>query len=82
MEKETFELKDVRKMLQNNELMKKTFHRGGLRIGSQEVGDHIVKDPNRVLKLLGNNDCYHCKQPGHIKKNCVKYKEMQKKGGP
>ena len=30
--------------------------------------------------ILATNACY-CKKPGHIKKNCMKYKEMLKKKG-
>ena len=55
--KKTLELKDVRQMLQNNELMKKiNFIEGASRLVVKKQrrrgGDHGVKDPRKILKLL------------------------------
>jgi len=83
-ENETVELKDVRQMLLNNEMMKKTDF-------TKEASGLIVKDQKWRLQSRGpkkdikasteNSDCYYCKQPGHVKKTCSKYKEMLKKDG-
>ena len=35
------------------------------------------KDPDASI----SNACYYCKKPWHIKKNCMKCKEMLKKKG-
>ena len=32
-------------------------------------------------KAYSSFSCYFCKKPGHIKKNCMKYKEMLKRKG-
>jgi len=57
------------------------FHRGDLRIGSQEAeGGSHSRGPKKGNKgSTRKNDCYYCKQPGHLKKNCFKYKEILKK---
>jgi len=40
------------------------------------------KGPKKGTKTSSeNNDCYYCKHPEHMKKNCFKDKEMLKKGG-
>jgi len=36
-----------------------------------------IKDPS----VSSSNACYYCRKPGHIKKNCFKYKEILKKKG-
>ena len=61
--REILELEDVSQMLQNNELMKKTFHRGGLRIGSHgQRGRSQSRRPKKGTKTSSENlDCYYCK---------------------
>jgi len=79
--KENIELADVRKMLQNNELMKKTGsteEASGLFVKGQR-GRAKSRGPKKDPKASSNFSCYFCKKPGHIKKNCMKYKEMQKR---
>ena len=69
--KETLELEDIRQMLQNNELMKKTDF-------TEEVSGLVIKgqrgrsqsrgskrDPKVLLAIFA-------KKSGHIKKNCMK----------
>ena len=53
-EKETLELKDAKQMLQNNELMKKTdsTQEASRLIVKEQRGDHRVKDPRKIPKLL------------------------------
>ena len=53
-EKKDLELKDVRQMLQNNELMKKTYYieEASKMIVKGRGGDHRVEDLRRVPKLL------------------------------
>jgi len=52
-ENETLELKDVWQIFQYNELMKKRFDRGGLRIGSQEAeGKSLSRGPKKGTKDL------------------------------
>jgi len=74
--KETLELKDVRQMVQSNELMKKTD-------STEETSGLVVKDQGERSKsrrskrdsdASNSNACYYCRKPGHIKKNCMKYK--------
>jgi len=36
------------------------------------------RGPKRDPKASSSLSCYFCKKPGHIKKNCMKYKKMQK----
>jgi len=84
--KEILELKDVSQMLQNNELMKKTYFTEealGLVVNEQR-GRSQSRRPKKGTKTSSENlDCYYCKQPGHMKMNCFKYKEILKKnGGP
>jgi len=75
--KETLELKDVRQMLQNNELIKKTDSmKEGSRLfvkGQRERSKS--RGPERDLESSNSFSCYFCKKPGYIKKNCMKYKE-------
>ena len=42
------------------------------------------RGPKKGTKASSENfDFYYCRQPGHKKKNCSKYKEiLKKKGGP
>ena len=80
--KETLELKDVKQMLQNNELIKKTD-------STEEASGLVVKGyersksrgPKKDPKAFSSFACYYRKKLGHIKKNCMKYKEMLKKKG-
>jgi len=53
-EKKTLELEDVRQMLQNNELMKKTdsTEEASKLVVKEQGGDHRVKDSRKVPKLL------------------------------
>ena len=63
-EKETLELEDVKQMLQNNELMKKTN-------STKETSGLVVKEQRERSQSRGfkkgtkvsseNNDCYYCK---------------------
>jgi len=81
--KETLELEDVRHMLQNNELMKKTDSTKealGLVVKSQ-IGRSKSRGSKRDPKVSSSFSYYFCKKPGHIKKNYMKYKEMLKKKG-
>jgi len=81
--KETLELEDVRKMLQNNELIKKTDsteEASGLFVKDQR-GRSKSKGPKRDLEASSSFSCYFYKKPGHIKKNCMKYKEILKRKG-
>ena len=39
------------------------------------------RGPKRDLEASSSFTCYFCKKSGHIKKNCMKYKEMLKKRG-
>ena len=68
--KETLELEDVRQMLQNNELIKKTDY-------TEEASGLFVKDqrgrskgrgPKRDLVASNSFSCYFCMKLGHIKK--------------
>jgi len=75
--KETLELKDVKQMLQNNELMKKTDfieEASGLVVQGQR-GRSKSRECKRDPDASSSNACYYCRKPGHIKKNCMKYKE-------
>ena len=79
--KETLELEDVRQMLQNNELMKKTYSTEealALFVKSQR-GRSKSRRPKRDLKTSSSFSCYFCNKPGQIKKNYMKYKENQKR---
>ena len=82
-DKETLVLEDVRQMLQNNELMKKIE-------SAEEALGLVVKgqrrrsksrEPKRNSGASSSFSCYFCNKPGHIKKNCMKYKEMLKRKG-
>ena len=68
--KENLELEEVRQMLQNNELRKKTFYGGGVRIvcQEQEGEDQRVGDPKEIQRLLAVFLTIFTKKPGHIKK--------------
>jgi len=83
-EKETLELKDIRQMLQNNKLMKKTCftdETSGLLVKEQRKRSQS-RGPKKGTKTFSeNNDCDYYKHPGHMKMNCFKYKEMLKKKG-
>ena len=39
------------------------------------------KEPKKNPDASNSNACYYCKKSGHIKKNCMEYKEMLKKKG-
>ena len=65
--------------------MKKTdFTEGSELVVKEQRGRSQNKRPEKGTKASSkNNDCYYCKQPGYMKKNCFKYKKMLKKnGGP
>ena len=71
--KETLKLKDIRQMLQNNELMKKTDSTEetlGLVIKGK-MGRSKSRGPKRDSDASNNNTCYHCRKSGHITKNCI-----------
>ena len=57
------------------------FYKEGLRIGSEKAeGRSHSRGPKKGTKAFSeNNDCYYCKQSGHMKKNCFKYKESKRK---
>jgi len=81
--KETLELENVRQMLQNNKLLKKTDsteEASGL-IAKGQRGRSQSRGPKRDPKASSSFACYFCKKVGHIKKNYMKYKEMVKKKG-
>ena len=70
MIKKTLVLENVRQMLQNNELMKKTNF-------TEEASELFVKgqrgrlksrESKRDLEASSSFSCYFCKKPGHIKK--------------
>jgi len=62
-EKEILELEDVRQVLQNNKLMKKTVYREGLRLVIKERrGRSKSRGPKKgTIAFSKNNDCYYCK---------------------
>ena len=75
-DKKILELENVRQMLQNNELMKKidsTEKASGLFVKGQ--GRSKSRGPKRDPEASSSFSCYFCKKSGHIKKNCMKYKE-------
>ena len=37
------------------------------------------KGPKRNSEAFSSFSCYYCKKSGHIKKNCMKYREMLKR---
>jgi len=79
--KETLELEDIKQMLQNNELIEKTDsteETSGLFVNGQRERSKS-KGSKRDLEDSSSFSCYFCKKSGHIKKNCIKYKEMLKK---
>ena len=81
--KEALELEDVRQILQNNTLMKKTDFTDealGLVVMGQR-GRSKSRGPKRDLEASSSFACYFCIKPEHIKKNYMKYKEMLKKKG-
>ena len=39
------------------------------------------RGPKRDPETSSSFSCYFCKKPGHIKKNCMKFKEMLKRKG-
>ena len=68
--KETLELEDVRQMLQNNKLMKKTDsteEASGLFVKGQRRRSKS-RGPKRDPKTSSSFSCYFCKKPEHIKK--------------
>jgi len=79
--KKTFELKYVRQVLQNNDMMNKTD-------STEKVSGLFVKrqrrrsksrEPKRDSVASSGFSCYFCKKSRHIKENCTKYKEMLKR---
>ena len=75
--KENLELEPVRQILHNNELMKKTDsteEASGLFVNGQR-GRLKSRGLKRDLEAYSSFSCYFCKKLGHIKKNCMKYKE-------
>ena len=82
-EKKTLELKNVRQMLQNNELMNKTDsteEASGLFVKDQR-GRSKSKGPKRDLEASSSFSCYFYKKLGFIKKNYMKYKKILKRKG-
>ena len=79
MKKQLYSLRmkeDVRKMLQNNELMKKTDsteEAPGLFVKGQR-GRSKGRGSKRDPKASSSFSCYFCKKLRHIKKNCMEYK--------
>jgi len=68
---ETLELENVRQMLQNNKLMKKTDSTediSRLFIKGQS-GRSKGRGPKRDPETSNSFSCYFCKKPGHIKIN-------------
>jgi len=70
-------------MLQNNELMKKIDF-------TEETSELVVKvqrersksrGPKRAPETFSSFSCYFCNKSEHIKKNCMKCKEMLKRKG-
>jgi len=81
--KETLELENVRQMFQNNELMKKTdsTEEASRLFVKCQRGRSKSRGPKRDPEISSSFSCYFCRKPGHIKKNCMKYKEMLKRKG-
>ena len=72
--KNTLELENVKQILQNNELIKKTDYTkeaSGLFVKGQR-GRSKSRGPKRDSEASSSFSCYFCKKPGHIKKNCMK----------
>jgi len=70
-------------MLQNNKLMKNTDsmeETSGLLVMGQG-GRSRSRGPKRDPEATSSFSCYFYKKSGHIKKNCMKYKEMLKRKG-
>jgi len=64
-DKETLELEDVRQMLQNNELMRKTNstkETSGLVVKGQR-GRSKSRESKKNLDVSSSNACYNCKKP-------------------
>ena len=83
-EKETLELEDVKQILQNNELMKKTdsTEEASRLVVEEQRGRSQSRGTKKGTKAYSENfDSYYCKQLGHMKKACQKYKEMLKERG-
>ena len=80
--KETLKLEDVRQMIQNNELMKKTdsTEEASILFVNQKERSKS-RGPKRDPEAFSSYSCYFCKKSEHIKKNCMKYKEMLKRKG-
>ena len=76
--KKTLELEDVRQMLQNNELMKKTnsTEEASRLFVKGQRGRSKSRGPKKNPEASSNFSCYFYKKSGHIKKNCMKYKKM------
>ena len=81
-DKKTLELEDVKQMLLN-ELMNKTN-------STEEASGLVVKGQRERLKSRRPKrgpessisfSYYFCKKPWHIKKSCIKYKEILKRKG-
>ena len=81
--KETLELENIRHILQNNELMKKTDSMkegSGLFVKGQK-GRSKNRGPKGDSEASSSFSYYFCKKLGQIKKNYMKYKEMLKRKG-
>jgi len=71
-------------MLKNNKLMKQTdfTEKASSLTVKEQKGRSYGRGPKKSTKPSSENfGCYYCKQPGHMKKTCSKYKEMLKKRG-
>src|SRR5436190_6822526 len=81
--KETLELEDVRVVLMNNEIMKKTDtteEASGL-VTKKGRGGSRSRGPKRDKESSNLGVCYYCKKPGHFKRDCLKREEALKKAG-
>jgi len=80
---ETLELEDVRQMLQNNELIKKidSTKKASNLFAKSQRGRSKSRGPKKDLETSSSFSYYFGKKSGHIKKNCMKYKEMLKRKG-
>src|SRR3954466_7974382 len=81
--KETLELEDVRVVLINNEIMKKTDtteEASGL-VTKKGRGRSRSRGPKGDKESSNLGNCYYCKKPGHFKRDCLKREEALKKAG-